>query len=86
MVDVLEQGRECFRRRAWEAAYLAFVAADRQTALLADDLEQLATAAYLTGRDTEFQRGFERLHRLHVETGARTRAARCAFWLGLTLL
>jgi ATP/maltotriose-dependent transcriptional regulator MalT len=86
MVDVLEQGRECYRRREWEGAYLALVCADGASPLLVDDLERLATAAYLTGRDAEFQRGLERLHRVHVEAGARAHAARCAFWLGLTLL
>jgi DNA-binding CsgD family transcriptional regulator len=86
MLPVLEHGRECYRRRAWGDAYDAFTCADRATALEADDLEQLATAAYLTGRDLEFQRTLERLHRVHVEAEARARAARCAFWLGLTLL
>ena len=64
----------------------ALLCADQATPLQADDLERLATAAYLTGVDLEFQRILERLHRAHVEAGARPRAARCAFWLGLTLL
>ena len=34
-----------------------------------DDLDRLATAAYLTGRDLEFQRILERLYRVHVEAG-----------------
>ena len=82
----LARGRECYGRRAWRDAYHALLSADQATALQADDLERLATAAYLTGRDLEFQRLLERLHRVHVEAGARARAARCAFWLGLTLL
>ena len=51
-----------------------------------DDLDRLATAAYLTGRDLEFQRILERLYRVHVEADDRARAARCAFWLAMTFL
>ncbi len=86
MANDLEHGRECYERRAWGDAYRALVRADQATALAADDLDRLATAAYLTGRDLEFQRTLERLHRIHVESGATARAARCTFWLGLTLL
>jgi DNA-binding CsgD family transcriptional regulator len=86
MLPVLEHGRECYGRRAWADAYDAFICADRATALEAADLERLATAAYLAGRDLEFQRVIERLHRVHLEAKARAPAARCAFWLGLTLL
>ena len=52
----------------------------------ADDLERLATAAYLIGRELEFQRFIERLHRVHLEADNAERAARCAFWLALSLL
>jgi ATP/maltotriose-dependent transcriptional regulator MalT len=86
MVDDLGRGREFYERRAWGDAYDALLVADQATALQAHDLDRLATAAYLTGRDLEFHRILERLHRLHVDAGARARAARCAFWLGLTLL
>jgi DNA-binding CsgD family transcriptional regulator/tetratricopeptide (TPR) repeat protein len=86
MVNVLERGRERYGRRAWAEAYRDLSGADQATALAADDLERLATAAYLTGRDLEFQRILERLYHVHVEAGERPRAARCAFWLGLTLL
>lgn len=86
VVNVLERGRECYEGRAWEGAYAALACADQTTALAVADLERLATAAYLTGRDTEFQRSLERLHRVHVAAGAGAHAARCAFWLGLTLL
>jgi DNA-binding CsgD family transcriptional regulator len=55
-------------------------------ALQTGDLERLATAAYLTGRDAEFDRIQERLHRVHSESGDRARAARCAFWLAITNL
>jgi DNA-binding CsgD family transcriptional regulator/tetratricopeptide (TPR) repeat protein len=86
MVNDLRRGRACYERREWGEAYRALLSADQASALQADDLDRLATAAYLTGRDLEFQRILERLHRVHVEAGARARAARCTFWLGLTLL
>ena len=82
-MDALEHGRACHRRRAWGDAYQALLSADQATALQADDLERLATAAFLTGRDVEFQRLQERLHRVHADANDETRAARCAFWLAL---
>ena len=85
-MDHLEHGRECYKRHAWGDAYQALLCADQAAALQADDLERLATAAYLTGRDLEFQRVQERLHRVHVEVQDPERAARCAFWLAFTFL
>src|SRR5262245_12112241 len=81
-----EHGRECYRRRAWGDAYHAFQSADHTTPLDADDLDSLATAAYLTGRDLEYQRTLERLYRVNLESGDRERAARCTFWLAVTFL
>jgi hypothetical protein len=83
-MDLLEHGRKCYGRRAWADAYQAFLSADQQATLQAEDLERLGTAAYLTGRDLEFQHTLERLHRVQVEAGERVSAARCAFWLALT--
>ena len=85
-MDHVEHGRECYGRRAWDDAYQALQCADQATALDADDLERLATAACLTGRELEFQQILERLYRVHVESGDRAGAARCAFWLALTFL
>src|SRR6185295_643331 len=82
----LEHGRECYGRRAWGDAYQALLCADRAAPLAADDLDRLATSAYLTGRDLEFQRILERLYGVHVESGDRPRAARAAFWLALMFL
>jgi DNA-binding CsgD family transcriptional regulator len=82
----LQHGRECYERRAWSDAYQALSRADRGLPLDAADLERLATAAYLVGRDPEFQQLHARLHRLHATGDARAQAARCAFWLALTSL
>jgi DNA-binding CsgD family transcriptional regulator len=82
----LEHGRECYKRRAWSDAYDALRCADSATPLDAGDLDCLATAAYLTGRDLEFEQILERLYRVHVDAGDGQRAARAAFWLALMLL
>jgi ATP/maltotriose-dependent transcriptional regulator MalT len=79
----LEHGRDCYRRRAWREAYGALLRADQALPLDVADLDRAATAAYLTGRDLEFQHILERLYRLSVETGEGRRGARAAFWLSL---
>lgn len=85
-MDLLQHGRECYGRRAWADAYQAFRSADQAAPLDADDLQRLATAAYLNGRDVEFLRAQERLHRIFADAADGARAARCASWLALTSL
>jgi DNA-binding CsgD family transcriptional regulator/tetratricopeptide (TPR) repeat protein len=85
-MDLLQHGRECYGRRAWGGAYEALLCADQAAALDADDLQRLATAAYLTGREVEFHRTQERLHRIFADADDGARAAHCAFWLALTSL
>jgi hypothetical protein len=53
MLDDLRRGREAYEHRAWQDAYQALTCADGATPLEAGDLERLATAAYLIGRDLE---------------------------------
>ena len=48
----------------------------------AGGLEQLATTAYMLGRDDEFVAALEGAVRAHEGSD---RAARCAFWIGLSL-
>lgn len=86
MLDPSERGRECYRRQQWADAYQAFLLADRSTPLGVDDLERLGTCAFLIGRDPEHLQALERAHHAHLESGQRSRAARCAFWIGLRLL
>lgn len=82
----LDLAREYYERRAWADAYQAFLLADQETTLAAEDLEQLALTAYLVGQDEEYLKSLERAFNSHCETGQRPRAARCAFWLGFRLL
>ncbi len=72
-------GREAFARRAWGEAFDALSAADGRDPLELDDLERLATAAYLVGRDDPdlWARTFHECARI----GDASRAARCAFLL-----
>ena len=66
-VDQLEQGRRGYARRAWVDAYESLSAADRVAPLGAEDLELLATSAYMLGRDEEYVAALERAHRLHLD-------------------
>jgi DNA-binding CsgD family transcriptional regulator len=84
MVDTLTQGRESYRRRAWGDAYRSLSLTDQATPLGVEDLELLATSAYLTGRDLDFHRFLDRAHHAHQKAGDRVPAARCAFWLGFS--
>jgi DNA-binding CsgD family transcriptional regulator len=80
--DHVQRGRDAFARRAWKDAHAALSSAGR---LGAEDLERLATAAYLLGDELEYLAVLERAHHAHTEAGAVERAVRCAFWLGLVL-
>jgi DNA-binding CsgD family transcriptional regulator len=86
MVDALERGRESFRQHAWADAYAQLSAAEREAPLDPDDLERLAAAAYLTGRDAESGDVWARAHQECVRAGESGRAVRCAFWLVLGML
>ncbi len=82
MPETTVQGRDAFARRAWADAWELFARADRSVALGAEDLEHMAVAAYLVGRDRDFLHCLERAHRAYQDGGEDRRAARCAFWLG----
>ena len=84
--DTLDRGRESFERRAWADAFADLMAADRETPLGPEDLERLATAAYLVGRDADSDEVWARAHHEWLRLGGAERAARCAFWLAIGLL
>ncbi|HEY6992734.1 MAG TPA: LuxR C-terminal-related transcriptional regulator [Xanthobacteraceae bacterium] len=85
-VGSLGHARRAYEQRAWADAFRAFWRADQESPLAAEDLELLALAAYLTGRDEEYLRTLERAYSAHVNAAQCARAARCAFWLGFRLL
>jgi DNA-binding CsgD family transcriptional regulator len=82
----LERGRAHFGRKAWGDAYEQLVAAEEDAPLELGDLEQLAVAAFLTGRTEECAEVWARAHNECLRLGEIARAARCAFWLAFGLL
>jgi len=81
----LERGRERYAARAWAKAHELLSGADRISPLDVDDLEALATCAYMLGHEREYLGLLERAHRAHRDAGNDARAARCAFWVGINL-
>ncbi|MGH3132221.1 MAG: LuxR C-terminal-related transcriptional regulator [Gaiellaceae bacterium] len=59
--------------------------ADQAAPLRAEDVEFLATSAYMLGGDDEWLSLLERAHQLYVDAGETLRAIRCAFWIGMNL-
>jgi DNA-binding NarL/FixJ family response regulator len=84
-VGELERGRESYHGEAWAAAYDALSAADRAAPLEAADLELLANAAYMIGRDADYLTTHERAYRAYLDARETVAAARCAFWIGFCL-
>jgi DNA-binding CsgD family transcriptional regulator len=84
--DALDQGRRSFARQAWADAYAQLSAAARQAPLEPEDLERLATAAYLIGRDDDAADVGARAHHEFLSRGEVERAVRCAFWLAYGFL
>jgi DNA-binding NarL/FixJ family response regulator len=84
--DTLDRGRASLERQAWADAFDKLSAADRETPLAPEDLELLAKAAYLVGRDADRDEVLARAHREWLRLGGAERAARCAFWLAFGLL
>ena len=81
----LERGRDAFADLAWGDALRALERAERDAPLGGEDLERLATSAYMLGRFDDFLGALERAHRAHADGGDPLRAARCATFLGLHL-
>jgi DNA-binding CsgD family transcriptional regulator/tetratricopeptide (TPR) repeat protein len=84
--DALDRGRSSFYRRAWADAHAELSAADQQVPLEVADLERLAMAAFMVGRDDDGDDAGVRAFHECVRIGDAPRAARCAFWLCLTFL
>ena len=82
----LRRARKSFEQRAWAESYRLLQAADRDAPLDAEDLERLAIAAYLVGRDDECEAVSARAHQAFLDRGDREGAARSAFWLGFSLM
>jgi DNA-binding NarL/FixJ family response regulator len=85
-LDQLGGGRAAYAGQEWGEAYAQLMAADREAPLEIEDLERLAVAAHLVGRDDESAQIWARAHHECLRLGEAARAARCAFWLAFGLL
>jgi ATP/maltotriose-dependent transcriptional regulator MalT len=84
--QVLAAGRASFGRQAWGDACAQLSEADKEAALALEDLERLAVAAFMVGRDGDSIDIWARAHRECVRVGDAVGAARCALRLGTELL
>jgi DNA-binding CsgD family transcriptional regulator len=71
--------------RDWRAEYDALAEAESRAPLPPGDLERLAVAAFLIGRDDEVVTLRQRACELHLAAGQIEAALRCGFWLGFHL-
>ena len=81
-----ERGREAFRARVWSDAYAELAEADRVAPLASADLDLLASAAYLVGRDDEADDVSARAYRSWLAADQPRQAARRAAWMGIVVL
>jgi DNA-binding NarL/FixJ family response regulator len=86
MAEGLDRARDAFDRNAWRRAYDQLTVAAQDEPLEIEDLERLASAAYLIGRSDESSDVWSRAHQECARLGEVARAARCAFWLAFSLL
>ena len=81
----LSRGRAAFAREAWSEAYQQLTAADGTTPLEAEDLERLATAAFLVGEDAASIDARTRAHHGFLARGDAIAAGRNAVKLAFTM-
>ena len=85
IVDGEEGARGLFGRRMWGDVFAELSAAHRERQLGVEDLERLAVAAYMVGRDNDCEDAWMGAHHAWVSRGEAERAAGCAFWQALGL-
>jgi DNA-binding CsgD family transcriptional regulator len=86
VADREARARRSFERRMWGDAFAELSAAQRDAPLGVEDLERLAVAAYMVGRDGDCEDAWLRAHQGWLRRGEVQRAGRCAFWQALGLL
>jgi DNA-binding CsgD family transcriptional regulator len=77
--------RGSFEGRLWGDAFADLSEAQREGELGAENLERLAIAAYMVGRDDDCQDAWIAAHHAWLLRGEAECAARCAFWHALGL-
>lgn len=86
MGDGIGRARDAFNHQAWRQAYDELSAAAVTEPLEVDDLELLASAAYLAGLSDESRSAWISAHEKCAHVGDVARAVRCAFWLAFALV
>jgi DNA-binding NarL/FixJ family response regulator len=86
MSDALERGRASYVSGAWLEAHEWLSLADEDDLVEPEDLELLARAAYMLGRDDDYIHALERAHHGHLDAGDVPGAARCTWWIGHNFL
>ncbi len=84
--ETIDRARAAYADSAWDDAYRMLSEVDLEGGLCASDLERLGTAAYLTGRDDASVHVLGRAYHAFLDAEEFGRSARCAFWLGITLI
>ena len=85
MGSTVAQGRAAFERGAWAEACALLGEAPEADADV-EDVERLAVAAHLAGRDHDSECAWVRAHRERLRLDHTDDAVRCAFWLAILLM
>ena len=86
LVDELAAADGMFKRGMWSAAFDLMSGLDTHCRLDGNALESFAIAAYMTGRESTYLELLERAFGAFGAGAQPLRAARAAFWMGLTLM
>ena len=78
----LSRGRQAYAENAWGQAYESLTCGDQEQTVSAQDLELLARAAYMLGRDEEYAHSLERAYHAYLDAGDVASAACCTWWIG----
>ena len=84
--EAIQRGRASIADSAWHVAFSQLSEADLQGPMEPEDVERLAGAAHLIGRDSEANNLLARAHQGYLISGQTSRAVRCAVWLSIRLL
>lgn len=83
--DQLDSGRKAYQAQKWGNAYTCFTKTAKDVPLEPDDLQKLATSAYLIGKESESVELWSQAHQGFLKLEDKPGASLCAFWLGMIL-
>jgi len=86
MTNALSEARELFQAGSWPGAFAQLTRADHEAALEAEDIERLAVAAHMLGKDATTADTWVRAYHWWLGEGNSLRASWCASRLSFTLL